>query len=176
LSPRSIKRTASRLNSAVNRCLSIQHLRGCPHSQVSVEGGPIQNFVPVHLNEAQWTDVDGLLEGLERALAPQLVSLSTLERRRLMKMGDHSGAFCRRARMAMRGGQAQLPRSIDLDEMHRGLVTHDALAKRHARMSRPMERVVDTDIALGSDAMCGARQVCGAQAHRWAGWHARAAA
>ena len=36
------KRTAWRLNSAVNRCLALQHLRGCPHCQVSVKLGPLQ--------------------------------------------------------------------------------------------------------------------------------------
>lgn len=112
-----------------------------------------QNLVSVHMSEAEWTEVDALLDALERAFAPQLVSLSSLERRRLVKMGDNSEAFCRRSYSAMHDGQAQLPRSIDLDEMARDLATHDALAKRHARMSRLMERVVDTDIAVGSDIM-----------------------
>ncbi|GHA78761.1 hypothetical protein [Cognatilysobacter bugurensis] len=42
--------------------------------------------------------------------------------------------------------------------MARDLATHDAHAQRQARLAQLMEKVSDTDIALGSDAMAIALQ------------------
>ncbi|CAA9342857.1 MAG: hypothetical protein AVDCRST_MAG71-2346 [uncultured Lysobacter sp.] len=96
------------------------------------------------------------MAGLEAAFAPMLVALTAPDRRRIVKMGEGSEVFCRRAYMVMRDNEALLSRSIDLDEMERDLATHDALAKRRVRLDRLIEKMTDTDIAAGSDAMATA--------------------
>jgi WS/DGAT/MGAT family acyltransferase len=49
-----------------------------------------------------------------------------------------------------------LPRDFDLGEMGRDLASHDAVVERMVVLSNLMERVRDTDLALGSDAMVAA--------------------
>lgn len=115
-----------------------------------------QNLVAVHLDDAQWAQVDAHLNGLEQALAPLLVSLSVPERRRLVKMGDASEPFCRRALTLMRDNASMVPRAVDVDEMGRDLASHDALAQRQTRLAQLMAKIADTDMALGSDIMTAA--------------------
>lgn len=116
-----------------------------------------QNLVSTHLTAAQWERVDGALDELEAALGPQLLALSTVQRQRLVRMGDGSVAFCRKAASVMEDNRALLP-PIDLEELRRDLGTHAALRSRHQRLLCLMERVRDTEIAVGSDAMVCATQ------------------
>jgi hypothetical protein len=115
-----------------------------------------QNIVAGHLDDAQWGQVDSIIGGLEQALAPLLVSLPAVQRRRLVKMGDASEPFCRRTHTVMRDNTALVPQVVDVAKMGRDLVSHDALAERQARLARLMEKIGDTDMALGSDIMVAA--------------------
>lgn len=115
-----------------------------------------QNLATTHFDAAQWQAVDQALTALEEALAPMLVPLPADARRRLVRMGDGSEAFCRKSLDAMRENSALLPRNLDLDEMARDLATHDALASRVQRLARLVEKAGDTDTALGSDVMAAA--------------------
>lgn len=115
-----------------------------------------QNIVSGHLDAEQWGQVDGHINGLERALAPLLVSLSQPERRRLVKMGDASEPFCRKTHTAMRDNAWMVPQAVDVGEMGRDLASHDALAERQARLAQLMAKIADTDVALGSDIMSAA--------------------
>jgi hypothetical protein len=117
-----------------------------------------QNLASVHFNESQWAAVDDTIGTLEQLWMPMLVPLGVEGRRRAVKMGNGSEAFVRNTRHVMLDNAAQLPRSLDLDEMGRDLASHDALAQRRARMAKLMELLLDTDIALGSDAMAAALQ------------------
>src|SRR5688572_30239419 len=116
-----------------------------------------QNLAAVHFDSAQWAALDDAFTAFEQAWAPILVSLDgPTARRKLTKMGDGSEAFCRKALDAMRENRDLLPRSFDLDEMARDLGDHDQLNARLARLGRLVERVRDTDMALGSDVMVAA--------------------
>lgn len=115
-----------------------------------------QNLANTHFDASQWGAVDAAIAALEQALAPMMVSLDAEARRRMVKMGDSSEAFCRKALDAMRENSALLPRSLDVDEMARDLATHDALAARLARLEQLREKAAHTDLALGSDAMAAA--------------------
>lgn len=77
-------------------------------------------------------------------------------RRKLVKMGDGSEAFCRKALDALRENRDLVPRTLDVDEMARDLSDHDNLSARLTRLHRLVERVRDTGTALGSDAMVAA--------------------
>lgn len=112
-----------------------------------------QNLVFHHLSAEQWTAVDAAIEALDTALAPALVALTPYQRRRAVRMGDGSQAFCRTAYDVARKNAGLLPRDFELAEMGRDLASHDALVERLVVLSNLMERVQDTDIALGSDAM-----------------------
>ena len=114
-----------------------------------------QNVISMELNSAQWAAVDGALDTLEQALSG-LVSLTTDQRIRLIKMGDKSEAFCRQAVDVMGENPAILPRNLDMAEVRRDLATHDALRPRLVRLTRLFEKANDTDLALGSDVMSAA--------------------
>lgn len=115
-----------------------------------------QNLANTHFDDSQWQAVDTALDSLEKALAPMLVPLDATSRRRLVRMGDASEAFCRKSRDAMGKNRGLLPPSLDVDEMGRDLDTHDAINARLARIVQLVEKIQDTEIALGSDAMVAA--------------------
>ncbi|HEY0662161.1 MAG TPA: hypothetical protein VGD21_12680 [Lysobacter sp.] len=116
-----------------------------------------QNLASVHFDATQWQAVDQALATLESTFGPVLVALQgTGQRRRLAKMGDGSEAFCRKAFDAMRANRGLLPGNFDLDEMGRDLTSHDALNERLTRLMQLVEKVRDTDTALGSDVMVAA--------------------
>lgn len=115
-----------------------------------------QNLASVHLHDAQWAAFDAAMTAMEQAAEPMLVVLGSEGRRRAVRMGDKSEAFCRRAYGVMRENASLIPTTVDLDEMARDLASHDALAQRHARLVQFMEKMQDTDIALGSDVMAAA--------------------
>lgn len=112
-----------------------------------------QNLASNHLDAAQWAAVDQSIAQLEQALAPVLVRLASDDRRRVVKMGDGSEAFCRKALDVMSENSGMLPRNLDVEEMRRDLDTHDALNARLVRLVKLLEKARDTDTALGSDAM-----------------------
>lgn len=116
-----------------------------------------QNLASVHLDATQWPAVDQALVALEAALAPVLVALQGKgQRRRLAKMGDGSEAFCRKVMDAVRSNRTLLPGNFDIEEMGRDLTSHDALSERLSRLQQLLEKVRDTDTALGSDVMVAA--------------------
>ena len=115
-----------------------------------------QNYVNHHLTAEQWAQVDHAFDVLVQALEPALVALSADQRQRVVKMGDGSEAFCRKALDVLSENAGLMPRNFDLDEMRRDLASHDALHVRIVRLTRLLEKAKDTDTALGSDVMVAA--------------------
>jgi hypothetical protein len=74
-----------------------------------------QNLMATLLDDAQWLTVDTAIDTLEEALAPMLVSLSTLQRRRLVEMGESSEPSCGRTHTVMRDNAELMPRALDMD-------------------------------------------------------------
>lgn len=57
-----------------------------------------QNLAAVRFDDTQWTTLDQAMTALVHTCAPVLVALNgPAQRRRLVKMGDGSEAFCRKA-------------------------------------------------------------------------------
>lgn len=115
-----------------------------------------QNLVANHLSNEQWGVVDGKIDALEEAIVPALVAMGMARRMRMVKMGDGSEAFVRKAADVFTQNLGLLPRDFDLAEMRRDLASHDALHARTVRLMQLMEKIRDTDAALGSDAMVAA--------------------
>ena len=85
-----------------------------------------------------------------------LVTSASSQTSRLAKMGDGSEAFCRKTHDAMVENATLLPGNLDIEEMGRDLDSHDALNARMLRLVKLLEKVRDTDMALGSDVMVAA--------------------
>jgi len=112
-----------------------------------------QDLVSYHLDDTQWAAADAAIAALAEALGPMLVSLTPTERRKLVKMGDASEPFSRRSLDVMSQNVGLLPRNLDVTEMRRDLQAHDALNARMARLTQLLEKMRDTEMALGSDVM-----------------------
>ena len=111
-----------------------------------------QNLVSTHLTAEQWAALDQAIAATEAAAAPLLAVLA-MPTKRLVRMGDGSEAFCRKALDVFADNLELLPRNFDVEEMRRDLQSHDALNQRLVRLKRLMENLGNTEVALGSDAM-----------------------
>ncbi|MBA3929959.1 MAG: hypothetical protein C0521_10285 [Xanthomonas sp.] len=104
--------------------------------------------------------MDGSLIALEADL-DLLIALTPEERLELVKMGDKSRAFCEKA-LEVAGQHAGLmPRDFDIEAFRQDHLALAALRPRLARMAYLMQRMEDTERALGSDIMAAALEVYG---------------
>lgn len=117
-----------------------------------------QNLASTHFNTEQWAAVDAALDQFIAALELILVTLGLGQRKRIVRMGDGSEAFVRKTIDVAADNPSLMPAGFDLAELRRDMDTHDALHARYVRLTHLMERIRDTDAALGSDAMAAALQ------------------
>lgn len=111
-----------------------------------------QNLISYQLTSADLAAVDGALKTLEDRLA-SLIDLTPVQRRTLVKMGDKSEAFARKAVEVLNTNPNLLPGNFDLAELRRDLAGFDQLRRRLMRVARIHERMADSQLALGSDVM-----------------------
>ncbi|KRA51378.1 hypothetical protein ASD77_15530 [Pseudoxanthomonas sp. Root65] len=82
-----------------------------------------------------------------------LIALDPVKRRRLHKMGDKSEAFCRLAVDVLTANPQILPPTFDLAALQRDVAALDALRSRTVVVMRLYQKMLDTEMALGSDIM-----------------------
>jgi hypothetical protein len=111
-----------------------------------------QNLIDLDLSAEALAEIDTALDMLETRLSA-LIGLTPELRRELTKMGNKSEAFCREAVTAFQKNIEVLPRNFDVDAYVRDLTALDALRQRRVRLDRLQERVLDSEMALGSDLM-----------------------
>ena len=111
-----------------------------------------QNLISYQLTSADLAAVDGALKTLEDRLA-SLIDLTPVQRRTLVKMGDKSEAFARKAVEVLNNNPNVLPGNFDLAELRRDLAGFDQLRSRLMRVARIHERMADSHLVLGSDVM-----------------------
>lgn len=116
-----------------------------------------QNLISFQLTTGDLAAVDGALKTLEDRLV-SLIDLSPAQRRALVKMGDKSEAFARKAVEVLNNNPNVLPGNFDLAELRRDLAGFDQLRSRLVRVARIHERMSDSQLALGSDVMSGAME------------------
>lgn len=111
-----------------------------------------QNRISLRLTGEDVVAVEDAIATLEQRLTG-LIGLTPDERRELTKMGDKSEAFCRQAVITLGKHPDVLPRNFDVDEYRADLAALDALRPLLARLQRVYDRMVDSEMALGSDLM-----------------------
>jgi hypothetical protein len=111
-----------------------------------------QNLISFQPSPADLTAVDAALKTLEEKLAG-LIDLSVEQRSTLMKMGDKSEAFCRKAVEVLGNNPGVLPANFSLAELRRDLAGFDTLRPRLVSVEKLYERMRDSQLALGSDLM-----------------------
>lgn len=114
-----------------------------------------QNLISLSVSAEQLAAINATLDTLEAQLAG-LIELSVDNRRRLVKMGDKSEAFCRQTLIVLDQNRQMIPPSLDLARVEIDLRTLDQLRPIFARLRRLLGRADDTEMALGSDIMTAA--------------------
>lgn len=115
-----------------------------------------QNLVAAHPTAEHWAQVDAAIAKVQELLQPVLVTMTPAAKKSLVKMGDGSEAFCRKALEVMEENAALIPRGFDMAEMRQDLATHDALYARVLKLTQLLEQARNAEIALGSDVMVAA--------------------
>lgn len=108
-----------------------------------------QNLIDFELSAEAMAEIDAALDSLEAQLV-LLRGLDPDQRRSLVKMGDKSEAFCRQALVAFTQNSDILPRNFDVEGYQRDLATLEALRPLRQRLARLLERLEDTEMALGA--------------------------
>ncbi|CAJ0822647.1 hypothetical protein [Ralstonia flaminis] len=114
-----------------------------------------QNLISFAPSTADLAAIDGALKTLEDKFV-SLIDLSTEQRGALVKMGDKSEAFCRKAVEVLAANPNVLPPNFNVAEMRRDLAGFDTLRPRMVRFEKLYEKMRDSQLALGSDVMSAA--------------------
>ncbi|MEH1883082.1 hypothetical protein [Nostoc sp.] len=97
-------------------------------------------------------EIKAALQKIQQKM-PFLVTLSTEERRKLVKMGDKSLAFVNNSVTAAQSNREILPATFDVEELVRDYQLATALTEVLISMQQLAEQVDDTLMAVGSEAM-----------------------
>lgn len=96
-----------------------------------------------------------------KGLMPYLVALSADQRRDLLRLGDRTEAFVRRAHFMANRHTGILARDFDLEELNSDVELFSALREVQQGLVHLTELVNDTVAAVGSDAYSAALDVYG---------------
>lgn len=119
-----------------------------------------QNRIAMTFQPDRLERIDGSLTALEADL-DLLIALTVEERSDLVKMGNKSRAFCTSALAVAEQHAGLMPRDFNYDAFRQDHAALEALRPRAARLAHLMQRVSDTELALGSDLMAASLEVYG---------------
>ena len=111
-----------------------------------------QHLISISVSAEQLAAINATLDTLEAQLAG-LIELSVDDRRKLVKMGDKSEAFCRQTLIVLAQNRQMLPPSLDLAQAENDMRMLDMLRPVFERLRRLFGRADDSEMALGSDIM-----------------------
>ncbi len=114
-----------------------------------------QNRISAELSDADKAKILKALDGLE-ALLPFLVKLPQTERMDLLRVGDKSHEFIRKAAEAVKAHPGALPRSFNIAEFQKDTALLDALYSIVMKLRELTGAVEDTFMLTGSEAYAGA--------------------
>jgi hypothetical protein len=104
------------------------------------------------LSEKDIQEIKAALQIIQQKL-PFLITLSSQERRKLFKMGDKSLAFVNNSLTAAQSNRDILPASFDVEEFVRDYQLANSLTELLLGLRQLTEKVDDTLLAVGSEAM-----------------------
>jgi hypothetical protein len=110
------------------------------------------NELSATLSENDIQDINNAIALINKKM-PFLVHLTIGERRRRFKMGDKSLAFVNNSINAAQSNPDILPSSFDLEELRRDYQLAATLTEIQTQLSQLSEKVDDTLLSVGSDAM-----------------------
>lgn len=115
----------------------------------------IPNRVSSQITKASVDQILASIAAIQAAL-PFLIGLDPSERKTMLKAGDRSQAFIRKALEVGQRIADHLPRSTSLDEMSKDLALMDAIYPIMIALSELSEKLSDTYAVLNSEAYASA--------------------
>lgn len=116
-----------------------------------------QNLISLDITPDAIAKVDEAIETLE-AFTASFITLTAQQKKDLFKMGDKSVLFCQQTEMVLAQNLDVLPPTFDFEEMKTDLADHTALEPRILRIREVLNKMEDTQMALGSDVMVAASE------------------
>jgi hypothetical protein len=111
-----------------------------------------QTTLSLSFTDAQAAAIDTALTELETQFSA-LVGMPADKRRKLMKMGDKSEAFCRQTLSLLEQNPQVVTPGLGLPEVQRTFDAFDWLRPRVQRLQRLGERLDNTNTVVGADIM-----------------------
>ena len=111
-----------------------------------------QNLISLSLTADDYAEIDNHLNQIEQKLTG-LIELPLATRRRLIKMGDKSEAFCRGTLGLLGDTPEVVPPGLNVADAVQDLSQLDFIRSRTRRVRRLLGRLEDSETALGSDVM-----------------------
>lgn len=115
----------------------------------------IPNQISYEISDKVLEEIQAHLDAIEARL-PFLVGLSAHRRKTMLKAGDQSQVFSRKAMVVGHKIQDYLPRALDLDEMRKDIELVDALHPLQLRLSQLARKMSDTCALASSEAYAAA--------------------
>ena len=112
-----------------------------------------QNLISISFTQEDRVAIHAAIEQLKRALISKTIALDTTQRRELCKMGPSSENFCHEALAVLDKNRQIVPPSLGLDEALRDQLALSVIRPALQELEQLLERLRDTDMALGSDMM-----------------------
>lgn len=111
-----------------------------------------QATLSLSFTDAQAAAIDAALTELETQFSA-LVGMPADKRRKLMKMGGKSEAFCRQTLSLLEQNPLVVPRGMELTDVRQSFDALDWLRPRVQRLQRLGERLDNTSTVVGADIM-----------------------
>jgi hypothetical protein len=112
-----------------------------------------QNLVSIEFSDAELAEIRSHTAALMGLLKPKTIALDPDVRRELFKGGARSELFIRQAVDGLDRNRHLVPASFDLDETLADLRARDIVRPLLHEFEQLVERLRDTEMALGSDLM-----------------------
>ena len=115
----------------------------------------IENKISETIDQAKLDEIIALLKKAEE-LIPKLISLSVQQRRESFKMGDGSIPFVQKAYEEAKNNANLVPSFVNMNELKKDIDYDAALRQIEMVVTILAERVSDTRMVVGSEALNGA--------------------
>lgn len=112
-----------------------------------------QNIISITFTDEEQTALAAAVEQIKQLLATKTIAMNADMRRQLLKMGVKSENFCRQAISGLDKNRQVVPPSLGLDEALLDLRALDIVRPVLLDLEQLVERLRDTETALGSDLM-----------------------
>lgn len=111
------------------------------------------NRVSVNIPEEDMQQIKAAVQLLQDKLLPHLITLTAGDRKKMLKMGDKTSAFVRKAAQYAHSDPYLVPRYVNLENLDQDLKAIDELGALLRPMTHLTSSMDDTVTAAGSDAV-----------------------